>query len=223
VPSGGGVFKCWKLKFWYDQTYVDRHGKPPPSVTLPDSTGELRPCEQGLRPDDRDFMLQALSFDCAFKETTTSDFVAGQCWAKTSDSRLYLLDEEHGRMGLVDTVAAVRRLSARNPMAIAKYVEDKANGPAVIQVLKGEGGIFGLQEVNPKGSKEGRAWACSPFVDAGNVWLPHPECRPWVVGLLKEMSSFPRGQHDDRVDAMTQCLLELHEKSIVHLEALCRM
>jgi len=52
-------------------------------------------------------------------------------------------------------------------MAGAKLVEDKANGPAVLQSLKHE--ITGLKEVNPEGGKMSRAAAVSPEVEAGNA------------------------------------------------------
>ena len=49
-------------------------------------------------------------------------------------------------------------------------VEDKANGPAVIQSLKRE--ISGLVEVNPEGGKISRAAAASPQLESGNWYLP---------------------------------------------------
>ncbi len=58
---------------------------------------------------------------------------------------------------------------------LAKLIEDKANGSAVIQMLSNE--IPGLLPVNPQGGKIARAAAVSPLVEAGNVYLPHPRIR----------------------------------------------
>jgi phage terminase large subunit-like protein len=44
------------------------------------------------------------------------------------------------------------------------------------------------------------------MVEAGNVYLPHPMLVSWVEALLEEMPAFPKGRHDDQVDAMTQAL-----------------
>jgi len=103
------------------------------------------------------------------------------------------------------TVKAVRQLSQRWYGAIAKLIEDKANGSAVIQMLSND--IPGILPVNPEGGKVARAAAVSPLIEAGNVYLPHPQFMPWVNDLIEECAAFPNGAHDDQVDAMTQALL----------------
>jgi len=52
-----------------------------------------------------------------------------------------------------------------------------------------------------------RAAAVSALIEAGNVFLPHPQFAPWVNDFIEECASFPNGRHDDQVDAMTQALL----------------
>ena len=86
-------------------------------------------------------------------------------------------------------------------------MEDKANGPAVIQELGNE--IAGLIAVTPEGGKLARAHAVSPQVESANVYLPHPALWPWVDTFLEEATAFPYGRHDDQVDAMTQALNRL--------------
>jgi predicted phage terminase large subunit-like protein len=61
--------------------------------------------------------------------------------------------------------------------------------------------------VNPEGGKVARAAAVSPLIEAGNVYLPHPQFMPWVNDFIEECAAFPNGAHDDQVDAMTQALL----------------
>ena len=84
----------------------------------------------------------------------------------------------------------------------AKLVEDKANGPAVIQALRHE--VAGLMAITPEGGKVARAQAVSPQVESCNVYLPHPSIAPWVEGFIDECSSFPNGKYDDQVDRMTR-------------------
>jgi predicted phage terminase large subunit-like protein len=67
--------------------------------------------------------------------------------------------------------------------------------------------IPGIIPVNPSGGKIARASAISPLIEAGNIYLPHPQMFPWVNDLIEECAAFPNGAHDDQVDAMTQALL----------------
>ena len=75
--------------------------------------------------------------------------------------------------------------------AFRKLVEDKANGPAVIQSLRHE--IGGLIEVNPEGGKISRAAAASPQLESGSWHLPHPMLAPWVEEFIGECAAFPAG------------------------------
>jgi predicted phage terminase large subunit-like protein len=146
------------------------------------------------------------SWDMAFKNTATSDYVVGQVWA-LEGARAFLLDQVHDRMDFVATCQALRALSAKWPQAHAKLVEDKANGPAVISTLRQQ--VPGLIPVEPDGSKEARAFAVTPFVEAGNVWLPRPENAPWVHDFVEELAGFPNASNDDQVDAASQALKRL--------------
>lgn len=98
-------------------------------------------------------------------------------------------------------------------------MEDKANGPAIIDTLRSR--VSGLKPVEPRGSKEARARAVTPEIESGNVYLPHPDDpgNGWVRELIAEARAFPTGQNDDQVDAMTQALDELREGSagVIHL------
>lgn len=146
------------------------------------------------------------SWDCAFKDTKTSDWVVGQVWAKRG-SRVWLLDQVRFRGDMPATVRAVEAMSAKWPQAKAKLVEEKANGAAVIQTLRGS--IGGLIAINPKDPKEARAAAVSPFIEAGDVELPDPRFAPWIGDFVEECSAFPNGAFDDQVDGMTQALARL--------------
>ena len=99
----------------------------------------------------------------------------------------------------------MKGLSAKWPQASRKMVEDKANGPAVISLLKHE--ISGIVPISPgQDSKLTRALAAAPEVEAGNVYLPKPKYAPWVHDLISELCDFPSGKHDDQVDALTYAL-----------------
>lgn len=146
------------------------------------------------------------SWDMAFKDTSTSDWVVGQVWGRRG-SRAWLLDQVRERADFPATCQLVREMTAKWPQAKAKYVEDKANGPAIISQLKGE--IGGIIPITPEDSKEARAHAVTPFIEGQDVELPDPRLAAWIGGFVQECSSFPTGAHDDQVDAMTQALHRL--------------
>ena len=150
-----------------------------------------------------------ISWDMAFKDSEDSDFVVGQVWGKHGACH-YLLDQVRGRMGFTATVQAFRELAEKWPRALEKLVEDKANGPAVIDSLKRQ--ITGIIPINPEGSKTARAHAVTPLFEAGNVFIPHPQTCAWAADYEAELLQFPAAAHDDQVDATTQALRRFSTK-----------
>lgn len=151
------------------------------------------------------------SWDCTFKDNKDSDYVVGQVWGR-SGADFYLVDQIRARMDIIGTMNAIKSLSAKYPKASTKLVEDKANGPAVIQMLKNK--VPGLIPVNPEGGKIVRAQAVSPFIESGNVYLPEPNRAPWIHDYIEEFSVFPNGLNDDCVDSTTQALHRLASRKI---------
>lgn len=149
------------------------------------------------------------SWDMTFKDSEGSDFVVGHVWAKLG-ANAYLLHEDRDRRSFSSSVAAVKRMTERYPDARRKLIEDKANGPAIMDALKSE--VSGMIPIEPDGSKIARAHACTAEWEAGNVWLPHPDVAPWVKDFVDEVTTFPAAANDDRVDAMTQALRDLYTK-----------
>ena len=195
-PAEGGMIKRHWFRFWQPPGA----NLPPILVRYPDGSGRQIVAEEIGLVDE-----QAQSWDCAFKGLATSDYVVGQVWGRRG-SQFLLLYQMRGQMDCPATVRAVRQLSRLWPSCAAKLIEDKANGSAVIQMLANE--IPGIIPVNPEGGKLARAAAVSPLIEAGNVYMPHPQFFPWVNDFIEECAAFPNGAHDDQVDAMTQVLLK---------------
>jgi predicted phage terminase large subunit-like protein len=101
-------------------------------------------------------------------------------------------------------LSAIQAMHNRQPGASAIYIEDKANGSAIINTMRRY--ISGIIPVVPKGDKVTRANVVAPFFEAGNVYIPHPKWQPWVREMLDEWTGFPNMEHDDEVDSMTQAL-----------------
>ena len=156
----------------------------------------------------RDWDDCCITVDAAFKGTTTSDYVVIQSWAR-KDSKFYLLDQIRDRMGIVQTENAIVTMINRFPQAKARIIEDKANGPAIIERLSRN--ISGIIAYNPgKDSKESRATAIVPLVEAQNILLP-PDA-DWVEEYIEEFVKFPKSVNDDQVDATVMALDHLELK-----------
>jgi predicted phage terminase large subunit-like protein len=169
-----------------------------------------------------EFHQLAQSWDMSFKETDDSSYVVGQLWGRDLANK-HLLCQVRARMDFTKTLAGVRAMTAwaekhyPKHASHAKWVEDRANGPAVISALRRE--ITGLVAVDPRGGKESRAYAIQHEVEAGNVLLPErlipapPGYEPTRTDeFVEECATFPNGAHDDQVDAMTQALTRLTGK-----------
>lgn len=148
-----------------------------------------------------------MSWDMAFKDTKSSDFVVGQVWVRRG-ANVYLVDQIHKRLSFTDTVTAFQAMVRKWPQATAKLVEDKANGTAIIDTLKSK--ITGIIAITPTESKYARANAVAPVIEAGNVLLPSAEIAMFdPEGLIDEAAAFPHDSHDDQVDATSQALARL--------------
>ncbi len=145
------------------------------------------------------------SWDCSFKDNDGSDMVVGQVWGRSGQNK-FLIFQVRSRMGFTETKQAIKMVAMQFPTARLKLIEDKANGPAIINSIQNDGDIGGVVPVNPKGSKLARLSSVTPDIEAGNVFLPTMEIAPWVDAYIDELSSFPRGAHDDQVDATSQAL-----------------
>lgn len=171
-------------------------------------------------PDNLHFLI---SVDCTFKDTSSADYVAMHVWG-FGGGKFYLVDRIHDRMGLPQTAKLLLTLARRWPQATAKLIEDKANGPAVEQMLRDV--MPGIIMVEPKGGKIARANAISPLCEARDVVLPAANAQlvrrskdgtsttvltyEWIEEMIEELVTFPFARHDDDVDAMTQGLIRLH-------------
>ena len=58
--------------------------------------------------------------------------------------------------------------------------------------------------IKPQGDKRVRMETQTPRMEAGHVLLPKQA--PWLAAFLQELLAFPRGQHDDQVDSVSQFL-----------------
>ena len=141
------------------------------------------------------------SWDMTFKDSKSSDYVVGQVWGRKGVD-LYLLDLFRGQWDFTKTLEMFALMTAKYPRTHRWLIEDKANGSAIISVLKKQ--IHGITPITPTESKLERAYAVTPLIEAGNVYIP--ESATWLANFEDELLNFPAGAHDDQVDSMTQAL-----------------
>jgi predicted phage terminase large subunit-like protein len=145
------------------------------------------------------------AWDFAASSKNTADYTVGGVAARRRGD-VYIIDVFRDRLEFPAACEALQTLSAKHPRALKKKVENKSNGTAVIQQLKRV--ISGIVVVNPVNDKLSRLQAVSPFVEAGNVYLPRGA--PWVQDFINEVCGFSGegSGHDDQVDVFTMLLDE---------------
>lgn len=212
APSGGQIVQKDWWNFWCYPG--DEYRLEPVQIKADEASTDYRVIHPKPLPED--FEFQAQSWDMAFSGEAGSSYVVGQVWAKEGANR-FLLDQDRARRDFPSTVKAVHRVSEKWPDCDRKWIENKANGKAVIDTIKDE--VSGLIPVEPEGSKVARCHAISAEVESGNVYLPHPSYAPWVWDFIQEFTEFPSGLHDDQVDTATQALRKMQSTQKVRLRA----
>lgn len=201
VQLQGNLFRETWWKFWRFDSEPAVPELKDRTIVIPDSTKWETWAQDSL-----------VSADMTFKKTKNGSRVSIGVWLKHGQHRI-LVDLRWDRMGMVESKNALRELCEAYPWVTQKVVEEKANGAAIMDSLtagatdEGKEAISGLIGEQVEGSKEARAWAVSPLVEAGNVVLPLHAT--WRADAIAECSAFPDGDTDDFVDQMSQALRRL--------------
>lgn len=190
-PKEGNKFKREWWRFWrYD-------GEP---LVQPNRPKGCSGVAAEILPPHAQWDDSCESWDFTFKGKETNDWVVGGKVVKVG-ARRYILDlwRKHtgfggGKAGLIEFRSRLPRING--PV----LVEDKANGPAILEELTKV--LSGLVAFNPKDGKEQRAGVMEPQVEAGNWFLR--DGAHWTDDLVNEFAVFPNGKHDDIVDAISQ-------------------
>ena len=170
-----------------------------------------------------------LSIDATFKDNKDNDYVAMKVGGIRSgnDYARYIVRK---RMDLPDTLDKVIKVCKKFPEIDVIYIEDKANGPGIVSVLRKWRRKLGIDEhdfpsvypLNPEGGKYARAQSASPFQREGRCFIPcekdahrfsSPEDFEWeeadisyTQAFKHELGTFPFSANDDLVDAHSQSI-----------------
>lgn len=198
-PGRGGIFDEKHWSYWADAQFLLRYD--------PDKKAYYYP----MADHKYDEIIQ--SWDCAWKDTSRSDFVVCGVWARRG-ADIFLLMVLRRRMNVDDTCEAMKEMKRMFPMTAEFLVEGKAKGPEVVKRLKSA--IPSMKLLDPKGTKVERAEAVRHRISSGNVHIPNRKSRHakgWVRPYVVEMAAFPFGTHDDQVDMTTQYLQFIDDRA----------
>jgi len=151
------------------------------------------------QPAPFDRILQ--SWDTANKATELSDYSVCTTWG-LKDRQLYLLHVLRKRLDYPALKRAVREQAELHRPEVV-LIEDKASGTQLIQELIAEG-LYSVTRYEPSGDKVMRLHAQTAMIENGFVHLPAEA--PWLAEYLHELTTFPKGRHDDQADSTAQAL-----------------
>ena len=165
------------------------------------------------------FEYLQMSVDATFKGGTENDFVAIGIRGIYRGG-IYLYHQINKRLTFVQTLDKIKDLFLLYPELDECVIEDKANGPAIVDMLRYAENVPSIVAVNPMGGKVSRAEAITPFVKSGNYYIAEDLDEnevEWHVNtnmtarekVITQHKSFPYGKHDDMVDEDSQGTIRL--------------
>lgn len=128
------------------------------------------------------------------------DYTAGVRISNDKDGIYYVEDVKHGQWGTARRDRSIRQTAETDGKKVKVRGEQEpgasgvTDAKAFIKMLAG----FSVKCESASGSKEVRADAFSSQVNAGNVKLIKGD---WNKKFIEELRKFPKGKHDDQVDA----------------------
>lgn len=153
-----------------------------------------------------------ISVDATFGSVEESADNVGLLVVGGAGAKRFVLCDASRRMSFLDSIAAIKALLVQYPHCKRVLIEKAAAGGPIMELLRKEIGqgvlrTVVIEEINPRehGDKKARVVASLPQLEAGMVHLL--DGAPWVDAFVGEHALFPNGQHDDRVDALTQLLI----------------
>lgn len=153
-----------------------------------------------------------ISVDATFGSVEETADNVGLIVVAGAGPKRYVLHDATRRMSFLDMVPSIKALVATYPQVSRILIEKAAAGGPIAEQLKRDMAKADLRaipitQIVPKehGSKTDRVVAALPQLEAGMVHLL--EGASWVDAFEGEHGLFPNGQHDDRVDALSQLLI----------------
>lgn len=162
-----------------------------------------------------------ISWDTASSVTEQAAQTAGTVWA-INERGAYLLAhiaDKFEYAALKKKVMTVHRKYQEKYKSsqTVSLIEKKSTGIALLSDLQDEPDIV-LSEYDPTGdgSKELRAEAVTPLIEAGKIYVPD-STKPgfaWAGEFVDELAEYPNGTYKDTADSVSQALKRFNERYI---------
>lgn len=181
VPGGGAIFKQeWFSYFSQEEKFYALHGRHGDKRVLKSECWKMA------------------TVDLAVSKTTTADYTVIATWAVTPDNDLLLLELIRERFDGPEIESAIKNSYYRHWHTFI-VIETTAFQIVMLQGLVQQG--VPCQGFSPHKDKVSRAISASTFYANGKVY--HERFAEYLTDLEKEMLMFPKGAHDDCVDAIS--------------------
>ncbi len=218
-PEGGGLINIGWFKFFrLEDTNTSTIQRPIGCTSEPALVLKRK------RDGALDLDWLTVTVDCSNGSESNTASAVGILVCGGKDQRRFVFDDHTKVMGILDMYAAVKAVIGLYG-AKRVLIELKAAGSSLIADLKqalAKGDIIGPDGkkviavveaiTDVRDSKEGRANAMLPAIEAGLVylldgaqWLTQGRT-PGDKGFLDEVCNFPNSKRDDRVDALSQLM-----------------
>lgn len=157
-----------------------------------------------------EFEYRMIYADTAMKSGQENDYSVFQCWGKTPEKRIYLIDQIRGKWESPELLVRAKAFWNKHKTLDTgtmrqMKIEDKASGTGLIQQLKQAG--IPVAGIPRDKDKTVRGYDTSPQVEAGKVYLP--ENAEWLSDFLSETMAFPNSANDDQVDPMMDAIQDM--------------
>lgn len=151
------------------------------------------------------------TIDTAMKTGQLNDYTVIATWGITPKNDLLLYDVFRDRVKIPDQFGLVRSQRVRFPfIADNQYVEDKASGTGLIQQGAADG--MHLRALQPgSADKVDRCQSFAAMLQQAKVYFLSGG--PWLGEYEAELLTFPKGAHDDQVDASAYAAKVLQERA----------
>jgi predicted phage terminase large subunit-like protein len=148
----------------------------------------------------------SMTLDPAISEKQSADYFAINVSGMDENYNIYVLDTLKGRWRVseqIDNIFSMYEKWHPNVVGLEVVAYQKALKGWLEEKMRQSGNYFPITELkrNTNESKEFRIKAMEPFYREGKVF--HAK---WMKSLEDELLTFPKGKHDDEVDALASQL-----------------
>jgi predicted phage terminase large subunit-like protein len=174
---------------------------------------DLLPMSDEDKKDDIRQKRYYAAVDFAITKDDRRDYTAIVVGGVDSDNVLHIVDVIRERMDgkeIIDAMFAVQERYSPDIFTVEAGAIEKALGPFLYsEMFKDDRQFINLNPLVPTKDKESRARSIQARLRAGGVRFN--KGADWYPELERELRSFPRGVHDDQVDALAWLGLTLSD------------